>query len=213
MPRSTSQPPRRVAAPSAPIPESPASIVELRAAAEDCRACPLWKPATQTVFGEGPEKAKIMLIGEQPGDEEDVSGRPFVGPAGKLLDRALAEIGIQRDRVYVTNAGKHFKFELRGKRRLHKSPERSEQHACFPWLQAEIARLRPKQIVCLGAIAAQAIFGPGFRLLKGRGIWHALDNGAQAFATVHPAFVLRQRDAESREREYRGLIKDLSLLR
>jgi uracil-DNA glycosylase len=189
------------------------SLAELRAAAEECRACPLWKHATRTVFGEGPDNAKILMIGEQPGDEEDRSGHPFVGPAGKLLDSALAELGIDRARIYVTNAVKHFKFELRGKRRLHKSPNRSEQRACLPWLLAEIGRVRPRRIICLGATAAQAVFGPSFRLMKNRGAWHVIEGGARAFATVHPSFVLRQRDGESREREYRAFVGDLLLLK
>jgi len=190
-----------------------ATLEELRESAAGCRACPLWKPATQTVFGEGPAKARILMVGEQPGDEEDRTGRPFVGPAGKLLDRTLDEVGIDRGRVYVTNAVKHFKFELRGKRRLHKSPDRSEQRACRPWLLAEIDRLKPRTIVCLGAIAAQAVFGPSFRLLANRGRWFDLEGGVRAFATVHPSFVLRQRDDISREREYRGLVEDLALLK
>jgi len=189
------------------------SLAELREAAADCRACPLWKPATQTVFGEGPANAKILLIGEQPGDEEDRAGHPFVGPAGKLLDRALAEIGIDRDRIYLTNAVKHFKFEQRGKRRIHAKPNRAEQRACQPWLLAEIDRLRPRWIVCLGATAATVVFGSGFALMKNRGVVFSLEHGARAFATVHPSYVLRQRDAASRDREYRGLVADLSLLK
>ncbi len=194
------------------VPEG-ATLAELREAAEGCRACPLWKPATQTVFGEGPANAKVLMVGEQPGDEEDRQGHPFVGPSGKLLDRALAELGIDRDRIYVTNAVKHFKFEQRGKRRLHKSPDRAEQRACRPWLDAEIDRLRPRVIVCLGAIAAQALLGPSFRLLAHRGRWFELEGGARAFATVHPSFVLRQRDEASRAREYHGLLADLALLK
>jgi len=189
------------------------TLGELREAAEGCRACPLWKPATQTVFGEGPDDARILMVGEQPGDEEDRSGHPFVGPSGKLLDRALEELGIDRGRTYVTNAVKHFKFELRGKRRLHKSPDRSEQRACRPWLAAEIDRLKPHTIVCLGAIAAQAVFGPSFRLMANRGRWLPLEGGGRAFATVHPSFVIRQRDPDSRARAYAAFVEDLALLK
>ena len=148
------------------VPGARASLATVRAAALRCRACPLWAPATQTVFGEGPEHARDMLIGEQPGDREDLLGRPFVGPAGQLLDRALAEAGVDRDSLYLTNTVKHFKYRLRGKRRLHARANAAEQAACRVWLDAELARVRPRRIVCLGSMAAQALFGRSFRLLQ-----------------------------------------------
>jgi uracil-DNA glycosylase len=187
-------------------------LAPLRAAARRCRACPLWEPATQTVFGEGPEHARDMLIGEQPGDKEDLAGRPFVGPAGQLLARALAEAGIARESVYLTNVVKHFKFRLRGKRRLHARANAAEQAACRFWLDAELARVRPARIVCLGAMAAQAIFGRHFRLLQERGAWRELDSGVCAFATVHPSYLLRLRDADERDEAYRRFVADLRLL-
>ncbi|HSX62177.1 MAG TPA: UdgX family uracil-DNA binding protein [Tahibacter sp.] len=198
--------------PARPAISARSSLARLRAAAKRCRACPLWEPATQTVFGEGPERARDFLIGEQPGDREDLAGRPFVGPAGQLLDRALAEAGIDRDTLYLTNAVKHFKYRLRGKRRLHARASAAEQAACRFWLDAELARVQPARIVCLGAMAAQALFGRGFRLLRERGVWRELDSGARAFATVHPAFLLRLRDADEREAAYRQFVADLRLL-
>jgi uracil-DNA glycosylase family protein len=188
------------------------SLAALREAARGCKRCPLWKQATQTVFGEGPEHARIMVIGEQPGDQEDLSGHPFVGPAGKLFDRALAELGIDRDRLYVTNAVKHFKFERRGKVRLHQRPEPGEQKACRPWLDGERERIRPQIIVCLGAIAAKAILGSKFGLMRQRGDWQSLADGTRVLATVHPSFVLRQRDSESRHAAYADFVKDLAVL-
>ncbi len=184
----------------------------LAAAARACRGCPLWQPATQTVWGEGPGDARVMVVGEQPGDEEDLSGRPFVGPAGRLLDRALRETGIDRAALYLTNAVKHFKFELRGQRRLHRNPAASEQHACAPWLHEEISTVRPGVIVCLGATAARAVLGSGFRLMEARGQWQALDDGTRVLATVHPAWVLRQSDGPAREAAYRGFVADLGQL-
>ena len=174
-----------------------ASVEALRAQARGCRACPLWEPATQTVFGEGPPDARIVLVGEQPGDREDLRGRPFVGPAGQLLDRALAELGVDRAQLYLTNAVKHFKFERRGKIRLHSRANAAEQQACRPWLAAELAAIDPKLIVCLGATAANALFGPGFELMRERGRRRRLADGREALATVHPSWVLRQRDAEA----------------
>ena len=185
-------------------------LAGLAAAARDCRACPLWQPATQTVWGDGPADARVMLVGEQPGDEEDLSGRPFVGPAGRLLDRALGEIGIDRAALYLTNAVKHFKFELRGKRRLHRNPAASEQRACAPWLREEIRTVRPEVIVCLGATAARAVLGPGFGLMEGRGRWQVLDDGTRVLATVHPAWVLRQPGGAARDAAYRGFVEDLA---
>lgn len=195
--------------------EAPA-IVEsglrgLRRAARACRNCELWQPATQTVFGEGPEDARVMLIGEQPGDEEDLVGRPFVGPSGKLLDRALSEIGLDRSTMYVTNAVKHFRFELRGKRRLHRNPDRSHERACTSWLEAEFALVKPEVVVCLGASAARAIFGPTFRLTDERGQWQTTPGGKRAFATVHPASILRT-EASHRDAAYTAFVDDLRLL-
>lgn len=208
------EPPRRRI--PAPLPLAPApvddSLAAVKAAARDCRRCPLWQPATQTVFGEGPEDARVMIIGEQPGDEEDLSGRPFVGPAGKLFNAALAEVGLDRTQLYVTNAVKHFKFERRGKFRLHKNPEASERAACRTWLERELATVRPKIIVCMGATAAEAVFGAGFKLLQNRGVWHSLPEGTRAFATVHPAYVLRQRTDADRDAAYTHLVNDLSML-
>lgn len=185
--------------------------MSLRKAAEACRACPLWEPATQTVFGEGPEDARILVVGEQPGDMEDLSGRPFVGPSGKLLDRALAELGIDRSTLYLTNAVKHFHFERRGKRRLHRNPEASHVQACRSWLAGEIERVRPEVIVCLGGTAALAVFGGGFRLMEQRGRWHTLDDGTSALATVHPAWILRQPPGAQAD-AYAGWVEDLRLL-
>ena len=187
-------------------------ISALREAAMDCKRCDLWKPATQTVFGEGPARARIVVVGEQPGDKEDLAGRPFVGPAGQLFDKALDELGVDRTQCYVTNAVKHFKFERRGKARLHKSPNPGEQRACRIWLENELARIKPEIVVCLGAIAARNVIGSGFKLMQQRGQWIELASGAHAIATVHPSFVLRQRDSASREREYRAFVADLAAL-
>ena len=184
----------------------------LREAAALCKRCDLWRPATQTVFGEGPARARIVLVGEQPGDKEDLAGRPFVGPAGQLLDRALEELGIERDRLYLTNAVKHFKFEPRGKSRIHKSPTGAEQKACHLWLERELATVKPAVVVALGAIGAKAVFGTRFGLMKQRGQWQELPDGQRGFATVHPSWVLRQRDSDSRELAYRGFRDDLALL-
>ena len=206
--------PRRripVAAPLAPLPAAE-DLASLRKAAAACRQCPLWQPATQTVFGAGPEHAGVMFIGEQPGDEEDLTGRPFIGPAGKLLDQALAELGLDRTRFYVTNAVKHFHFEQRGKRRIHQAPTSAHAQACRPWLEREIALVQPTIIVCLGATAAQAVFGRDFQLRDSGGIWYELPNGILAFATMHPAWVLRQRSAAEKASAYRRLLQDLSLL-
>ena len=188
-------------------------LAALREAARDCRACPLWRPATQTVFGEGPAGARVMLLGEQPGDVEDLSGRPFSGPAGQLLDRALADAGLDRRRLYLTNAVKHFHFEQRGKRRLHRTPEAAHVEACRPWLAREIAALDPQVLVCLGATAARALLDRSVRLLDERGQWHALPDGRRLLLTVHPAWVLRQPDGDAREAAYAGLVADLALLR
>ena len=203
--------PRAVPEGNAPEPVDD-SLDALRDAATGCKRCDLWKPATQTVFGEGPPRARIVVIGEQPGDQEDLSGRPFVGPAGKIFDRALEELGIDRTGMYVTNAVKHFKFEVRGKVRLHRSPDPGQQRACRVWLDGELERIRPEVIVCLGAIAAKAILGSKFGLMKQRGLWQALPNGARVLATVHPSYVLRQRDSESRHAAYASFVRDLKPL-
>ena len=188
------------------------SLDALRDAAAGCKRCDLWKPATQTVFGAGPDNARVLIVGEQPGDAEDLAGLPFVGPAGRMLDRALEELGLDRRHMYVTNAVKHFKFERRGKVRLHRSPNPGEQRACRLWLEGELARIKPDVVVCLGAIAARNVLGTKFGLMKQRGAWQALPDGTRAFATVHPSWVLRQRDPESRETAYRGFVADLALL-
>ena len=196
-------------------PQPPGTLADLRRQARDCRRCALWEPATQTVFGEGPDTARLVLIGEQPGDHEDLAGRPFIGPAGKLLDRALAEAGLDRAQLYLTNAVKHFKFSVtrtpRGKTRLHQRADAGEQAACRPWLAAELLRLRPRVIVCLGALSANAVFGADFKLLAQRGQWHRLDDSTQALATVHPAYVLRLRDETARAEAYGWLVCDLRL--
>ncbi len=190
------------------IPSSP-TLSKLRESAADCRACPLWERGTQTVFGEGRAAAELMFVGEQPGDQEDKAGRPFVGPAGQLLDRALAEAGIDRDRAYVTNAVKHFKWEPKGKRRIHAKPTWSEIAACRPWLEAEIAVVEPLVVVCLGASAAQSLLGKQFRLTKHRGEWVDSELAEHVTATIHPSAILRQRDDESREAEFGRFVDDL----
>jgi len=192
----------------APAPET-SSLTVLRSAAKSCTACHLYKHATQTVFGEGPKGATLMLLGEQPGDQEDVAGKPFVGPAGKILDRALEEAGINRAEVYVTNTVKHFKWEPRGKRRIHKKPNSREIAACRPWLEAELRVVRPGLLVCLGATAAQSIFGPAFRVTRERGKVLESELAPKVVATVHPSSLLRQPDEESREREYKHFVADL----
>lgn len=185
------------------------TLEELREAAKNCKACDLWRRSTQTVFGEGDPKAKIILIGEQPGNQEDLEGMPFVGPAGKLLDAALDEAGIDRKKVYVTNAVKHFKWEPRGKRRIHKKPNTAEITACRPWLDAEIAALQPKVIVCLGATAAQALLGRNFRVTQHRGELLKSPLAPILMATVHPSSILRAPDEESRHAEMKRFVQDL----
>jgi DNA polymerase len=178
--------------------------------AADCRACDLWRNATQTVFGQGPAEAELMLVGEQPGDREDLAGQPFVGPAGRVLDEALAAAGIDRERVYVTNAVKHFKWRARGKRRIHDKPNRMEVAACRPWLDGELAAVRPRVLVLLGATAAQALLGSSFRVTRERG--RPIDGTAFAehvVATVHPSAIVRIRDHNEREEAERGLADDL----
>ena len=190
-------------------PPDTSSLVQVREASRKCTACHLYKRATQTVFGEGSKGAPMMLVGEQPGDYEDVAGKPFVGPAGKIMDRALEEAGIDRSQVYVTNAVKHFKWEPHGKRRIHQKPNSREIAACRPWLEAELRLVKPKLLVCLGATAAQAIFGPSFRVTRERGKVLSSKFAPRVLATVHPSSLLRQPDEESREREYRRFVVDL----
>jgi DNA polymerase len=188
-----------------------ASLSALRDEASTCRACPLWKDATQTVFGEGPQHASIMLVGEQPGDKEDLAGQPFVGPAGQLLDRALQEAGIDRPKVYVTNAVKHFKFVARGKFRLHQKPNTSEIKACRPWNQRELAAIEPALVVAMGATAAQSVFGKITPINKSRGRLIDLDERTKALVTVHPSYLLRLPDADAKAREYQRFVEDLKI--
>lgn len=185
------------------------SLPALRTASKDCRACELWKRGTQTVFGAGPSKADIMFVGEQPGDAEDLAGVPFVGPAGKLLDRALAEAGIDRKSVYVTNVVKHFKWEPRGKRRIHKKPNAAEIAACHPWLDAELDLIKPRVLVCLGATAAQALLGRAFKVSEARGVPVESPLAPVVIATVHPSSLLRAPDDETRRRETDRFVEDL----
>jgi uracil-DNA glycosylase family protein len=194
--------------PPAPVPARP-TLPSLRRAAPGCRACDLYKHATQVVFGEGSRNAAVMLVGEQPGNDEDLAGAPFVGPAGKLLDRALEEAGIQRDAAYVTNAVKHFKWEPRGKRRIHKKPNTTEMAACRPWLEAEIAVVRPRLVVCLGATAAQSLLGGSFRVSVDRGKVFEKGHDVPVMATVHPSSLLRMPDPETRRLEMKRFVADL----
>jgi DNA polymerase len=185
---------------------------ELRAEAAGCKACPLWQTGTQTVFGEGSDSAEVMFVGEQPGDQEDKQGRPFVGPAGRVLDEALVAAGIDRGTTYVTNAVKHFKWEARGKRRIHAKPTWTEQMACRPWLESELQVVQPRVLVCLGATAAQSLLGKQFRVTKERGRWLESELAEYVTATIHPSSILRQRDDESRRRELDGFVEDLRLV-
>jgi uracil-DNA glycosylase family protein len=182
------------------------TLEALRAAAELCHGCDLWRNATQTVFGEGPADAELMFVGEQPGDHEDKLGQPFVGPAGRIFDTALGEVGIDRSRVYVTNAVKHFKWEPSGKRRIHQKPNAAERAACRPWLDAELSVLKPRVLVCLGATAAQALLGRTFRVTKQRGTPIDSPLADVVVATIHPSAILRARD---RDAEYAGFVADL----
>ena len=188
-----------------------ATLGDLQEAAKRCRACDLWKNATQTVFGEGSQRADIMLVGEQPGDQEDRSGHPFVGPAGKLLDQALTDAGIDRSKVYVTNVVKHFRWTPaeRGNRRIHKKPRASEIQACRPWLDAELEIVKPKIVVCLGASAAQALLGKEFRVSRERGKAIKSNLAALIVATVHPSSILRARDDTSRQEQLKQFVDDL----
>lgn len=194
----------------APVPKS-SSLKTVREASKLCKACPLWKKGTQTVFGEGPKTARVMLVGEQPGNDEDLAGRPFVGPAGKLLDRALGEAGIDRSLVYVTNVVKHFKWEPKGKRRIHKKPNSREIAACRPWLNAELVILKPDVLICLGATAAQSVLGNDFKVTQSRGKFIECSLAPHVLATVHPSSILRAPNEETRRAETERFIADLKL--
>jgi DNA polymerase len=184
----------------------------LREDAAACRACPLWENATQTVFGEGPKHASIMLVGEQPGDKEDLAGKPFVGPAGQMLDRALKEAGIDRGKVYITNAVKHFKFLPRGKFRLHQKPTTPEIRACRPWYERELAAIQPELVVAMGATAVQSVFGKIMPINRNRGRLIALDDGRKALVTVHPSYLLRLPDEDAKAAEYARFVDDLKIV-
>jgi uracil-DNA glycosylase len=188
------------------------SLEELRADAADCKACDLWKTGTQTVFGEGTQDAEIVFVGEQPGDKEDLAGRPFVGPAGRVFDEALEDAGIDRSLAYVTNAVKHFKWTARGQRRIHQKPSAAELAACRPWLDAELAVVRPKVLVALGATAAQALLGRQFRVTKQRGVPVESDLAPYVLATVHPSSILRQENEEAREAAMTDFVADLKVV-
>jgi uracil-DNA glycosylase len=206
------KPPPRPPKPGEPVPDllpDRPTLASVRAVAAGCKACDLYKKGTQTVFGEGPQRSVIMLVGEQPGDAEDLAGHPFVGPAGRLLDRALEEAGIDRRRVYVTNVVKHFKWEPRGKRRIHAKPNAGEIGACRPWLETEIALVKPRVLVCLGATAAQALLGKTFKVSKQRGTIVASSLAPIVTATIHPSSILRAPDEEGRREEMRRFVEDL----
>jgi DNA polymerase len=206
--------PQRAQTAAAPVRADEGTLAALRAEAADCRACPLWAPATQTVFGEGPSDAPVLFLGEQPGDQEDLAGRPFVGPAGQLFDRALDEAGIDRARGYVTNAVKHFKFEPRGKRRIHQKPDSSEIRACRFWLDRELALIEPRLVVALGATAAHSLFGTATPIGKHRGRLLPLGaEGPQVLVTVHPSYLLRLPDEAAKATEYARFVADLRLAR
>ena len=205
----TSEPPNSRPRGGHEQPPAAPTVVGLRAAAARCTACGLYRNATQTVFGEGPEGALVMLVGEQPGDAEDLDGQPFVGPQGKLLDGCLAEAGIDRARTYITNVVKHFKWVPRGPRRIHSKSGAVEIEACFPWLEADIAAVAPRIIVALGATAAQALFGRAFRVTRDRGRLVTSALAPHALATVHPSALLRAPDEQTRDRETRSFVEDL----
>ena len=193
------------------VPERP-TLERLREASAGCRGCHLWEQATQTVFGEGARGAEVMFVGEQPGDQEDLAGKPFVGPAGRILDQALEEAGIDRRQTYVTNVVKHFKWQPRGKRRIHQKPNWAEMAACRPWLEAELDVVEPDVVVCLGATAAQALLGRDFRVSRQRGELVDSPLARYVLATVHPSSILRQRDDASREAEYAAFVEDLRVV-
>jgi DNA polymerase len=188
------------------------SYPSLRKAAASCRGCDIYINATQTVFGEGAADAPVMFIGEQPGDEDDLKGQPFVGPAGRLFDKAMADAGVDRGQAYVTNVVKHFKWKPRGKRRLHERPRASEVGACLPWLEAEIEVVKPRILVFLGATAAQSLLGRSFRVTRMRGVWLESVLADNVLATVHPSSILRAPDAQAREQQYAEFVADLSLV-
>lgn len=194
-----------------PMATASPSLKTLREEAADCRACPLWKDATQTVFGEGPQHAQVMLVGEQPGDKEDLAGKPFVGPAGLMLDRALEEAGIDRKKAYVTNAVKHFKFVPRGKIRLHQKPTTPEIKACRQWYERELASIKPDLVVAMGATSAQCVFGKITPINRNRGRLIDLEAGIKALVTVHPSYLLRLPDADAKAREYARFVDDLRI--
>ncbi len=204
----TERPPKETWSAAPFVPENP-TLLKLKIAAAGCTGCPLFKTGTQTVFGEGKSGVKVMFVGEQPGHDEDLQGKPFVGPAGKLLNRCLLEAGLNRDEVYVTNAVKHFKWEPRGKRRLHKKPSAREIAACRPWLEAEIRVIKPEIIVALGATGAQTLLGRNFRVTQHRGELIPSPLAPKVIATVHPSSILRAPDDESRQRETQRFVKDL----
>jgi uracil-DNA glycosylase len=185
----------------------------MREAVQGCRGCDLYEDATQAVFGEGPDDARVVLVGEQPGDKEDLAGRPFVGPAGGLLDRAIEEAGLARDDVYVTNVVKHFRFVLRGKKRIHKKPGAEHIRACTPWLEAELARIGPEALVLLGATAAQAFLGRSFRVTQQRGTFVESPLAPLVTATIHPSSILRADDDEDRRVAFEGFVRDLAMVR
>jgi uracil-DNA glycosylase family protein len=207
VPRVTNQPGAK------PFVPKTRSLNQLLRAAQKCQGCELYRAATQAVLGEGPAPARIVLVGEQPGDREDLAGRPFVGPAGALLNRALADAEIERSDVYVTNAVKHFKFEERGKRRIHKKPSSAEAAACKPWLEAELVIVQPRLIVCLGATAAHSVIGPHYRLLEQRGRFFPHPSAEAVTATVHPSAILRSPDPAQRQLDYTAFVKDLIAVR
>ena len=205
---------RQVAEPNDATPFLPErkSLTSLRGAAEGCRGCHLWRHATQTVFGEGKKKSRLLFVGEQPGDKEDRAGKPFVGPAGRELDRALVDVGIDRSEVYVTNVVKHFAFEERGKRRMHRTPKRFEIDACRPWLDAELGLIKPEALIVMGATAAQALLGASFRITRERGRPLDSDLAELVLATVHPSSILRQRTDQDRHEERRVFTEDLRVV-
>ncbi len=192
---------------AAPFVPATHSLKVLRAAAPECRGCDLYRHATQVVFGEGPPDSKVVMVGEQPGDEEDQKGHPFVGPSGRLLSKAMHEAGLDREKIYVTNAVKHFKFVARGKRRIHAKPNSIEIAACRPWLEAELDSIKPELVVCLGASAAQSLMGPSFRILANRGQFFPYNRAKELVATVHPSAILRV--PERYEAEYELFLRDL----
>jgi DNA polymerase len=197
---------------AAPLVPARPTLETLRSAAAGCRACPLWQRGTQTVFGEGPADAPLVIVGEQPGHEEDLSGRPFVGPAGRILERALAAAGLPRERVYVTNAVKHFKWEPRGKRRIHQKPNAGEVRACTPWLAAELGVIRPRAVLLLGATAARALLGPGFKVTERRGELLRSELAEIVMATVHPSSILRAPDEAARRAALAQFVADVGRL-